>query len=90
MTKVVFAANRHMYAMFLRYFQLKEDDYRYASDRHSLYGLNHLNSQFILTDGYVVNPCFGSDRYMQVKRLAQEDNKQDFIIKKMMHQKDGK
>lgn len=87
MKKLVFAANYQTYRMFLYHFQLKDTDYAFASDKTAMHGLNHLNSRFILTDGYVVNPCFGTDRYMQVKRLAEKDNVKGFITKQLMHQK---
>lgn len=85
MKNFVFAANENIYKNFLYYFQLSAKEYTFVSHRDSFRGYNHLNSHFILTDGYAVNPGFATDRYLMVKRLAQEDGKlRQFIEKKLM------
>lgn len=88
MVKLVFAANRPTYERFLRYYQLSPNEYYFARSKESMLGLNHVNCQFVLTDGYAVNPCFGTDRYMIVKRMAEQDNRKDFIIKMLVHDKE--
>ena len=88
MVKLVFAGNRPTFERFLKYFQIKDIvNYTFVSGKHSMMGLNHVNCQYILTDGYAVNPGFGTDRYIICKQMAEKDNKKDFIIKMMMHEK---
>lgn len=85
MRNFVFAANEHIYKNFIYYFQLNPNEYTFVSHRDSFKGFNHLNAHFILTDGYAVNRGFATDRYMLVKKLAQEDGKlKQFIEKKLM------
>ena len=84
MKNFVFAANEHIYKNFLYYFQLDSKDYTFVSHRDSFRGFNHLNSHFILTDGYAVNPGFATDRYLLVKNLAKEDGKLGKFIEKKL------
>jgi len=85
MRNFVFAANEPVFKKFLFYFQLDAKDYTFVSYRYTFRGFNHLNSHFILTDGYAVNPGFATDRYMMVLRLAKEDGKlKEFVEKKLM------
>ncbi|HBP66247.1 MAG TPA: hypothetical protein DD730_18805 [Desulfosporosinus sp.] len=85
MKNFVFAANESHYKAFLYYYQLDPKEYTFAASRETIRGFNHLNSHFILTDGYAVNPAFCTDRYMMVKRLAQEQGKlKEFIEKKLL------
>lgn len=81
---LIFAANEHMYLSYIKYFGVSKEENLFATN-DALRARNHLNCNFILTDGYIVNPAFATNRYLACLNWAREAKAKDFITKRMMH-----